>query len=602
MNPQRKSDASVSDISPVRKHIDTFHTSHKQQAYEKGREDGITGTPHLHEPSLKFSIEFLVTAYESLYARCMDILKPTLQIQLGSQERHRQKEEDLKKRKQIVDLETEVTRYQNEIDGVPILSVLVSFSLSLLSSLLICMGETYLIAMSMQVLGKGMLFSSMIGLAVAIGLMLIATLIPEEIQKIQSILWRRLARVGLFLFIGSTMYLFGSLRSDYMYQLNGHQISPFLFALLNLIAFTGQYLLGKYYIAPLANHVRSALRAFRISLRIRSIQKQIETLKATSQIAEQDVHKGLEDRLHTITQATDIIPLINSLFKESVAIYKRANMSTRASGSEIPISFHQPIPDLPLSWNEPTSYHYTHSLGILGLLVGFGISGCIHTAPPKTETLHILIDVTDSLTISHTDVSQQIISNLAITTDVHAGEHIVIKPISHFKTNTHLLYTLPSIDMFEINDIERKMEIQKFNSSVASTLDSITSHISSQEASEVFFPLFSSLQELARSDADIRTLYVYSDLRHHTPFLDTYDKTVLEKLSITPSYLTKQLDSLYHIPSLHGISITFCYLPRTKTDDETFYLLSEKILTPYLTSHGATVTIAVRKILPYQKR
>ena len=572
----------------IRQFIHNFHEQMKQKAYEKGRDDGIAQVPKQTDTSLNFYLEFLTTAYQTLYAECMEMLKPQLQIQLGSTEKKQAGELALERERTIEKLSQQNDADQKSIEHIPILVTVFNFSLCLIGTVLINAGETFMIAMSMQVLGKGMAFSLMIGAAVSFGLMLCATHLPMEINKLQSALLRKLARLALVLSIGVVMYYFASMRSAYITLTNGYTVSPFTFAVLNLLCFMGQYLLGKYFFLPIMEDVRAMFRALKIRWRITKRSHSIKKLQTEDKEQEQELNTTLSGRLTDVFDAEALPRLINPLYKESAAVYKASNASARKNPDDIPQCFHNPIPDL--LFNPPPATFFSSQAVGLFLLLLFTLTGCIHTQPPVTERVIVLIDVTDSLTMNGKDIKEQVFHHLSINHDAYAGESISVSTISHFKNNPTWNISIPSTDIININEIERKGQIQQFTNYISTVIDSITSKISKQEESEVLYPIFTSLSKLAESNATRKVLLVFSDLRENTPIFSTYDPKVISELTLYPEHLIEILDSIYYLKApLLGIEVIFSYTPHSTFDDDMFFTISQKVMKPYLEQHEAEV-------------
>lgn len=576
--------------SPVRKFINEFHEQQKQKARENGRADGVKGIIKSTDTSIGFYIEFLTTAYISLHAQCMEILNPKLQTQLGKEENIVAQKETLEKAIKMNALRNQNENDQKSIEDVPVLSVFVALSIATIGSFLLFLTELYFFGLALQSLGKTQMISWWVGAAISFGLMAIATFAPIEIEKCKSSVIRYLAYIILFALIIGSMYVFGVMRSDYISLMGGHQISPLFFTLLNFISFIGQILLGKYLINPILAEIRPAIKACWKRFRIIRRRWIIHRLEAEDKQSGAELQNGLTERFTTISEAENLPSLLNNLFKENVSVYKSSYAETCKDPAGIPACFHQPIPDLDFTGN--SSSNNSFSAAIIILCMALFSFGCIEVKEPITETNICLIDRTDSLTISPQQIYQRLNQKLTVLYDQYAGAEVIVQPITQYRNTPKFRIAISSEDMLSINEIERKHKIHIFKEALHFVIDTVTSRIIPQPESEVLYPIMNALITLASSTSQKRSMDIFSDLRENTELISLYDPVIIQRLTEHPEWLRSKLDSVYHLPSLKGITVTFFYTPTTKSNDKLFSLMAESVLKPFLEQHTATVYIA----------
>jgi len=576
--------------SPVRKFINEFHEQQKQKARETGRADGVKGIIKSTDTSIGFYIEFLTTAYLSLHAQCMEMLNPNLQTQLGTEENKVAQKENLENSIKMNALRNQNENDQRSIEDVPVLSVFVALFIATIGSFLLFLTELYFFGLALQSLGKTQMISWWVGAAISFGLMAIATFAPIEIEKCKSSVIRYLAYIILFALIIGSMYVFGVMRSDYISLMGGHQISPLFFTLLNFISFLGQMLVGKYLINPILAEIRPALKACWKRFRIIRRSWIIHRLEAKDKQSGIELQSGLTERFTTISEAENLPTLLNNLFKENASVYKSSYVETCKDPTGIPLCFHQPIPDLDFTGNSSSNNSFSAAITILCMAL-FSI-GCIEVKEPITETNICLIDRTDSLTISPQQIYQCLTQKLTVLYDQYAGAEVIVQPITQYRNTPKYRISIPSEDMLSINEIERKHNIHTFKDALHFVIDTVTSRIVPQPESEVLHPIMNALITLTTSNSQKRSLDIFSDMRENTELISLYDPVTIQRLTERPEWLRSKLDSLYHLPSLKGITVTFFYTPTTKSSDKLFSLMAESVLKPFLEQHNATVYIA----------
>ncbi len=222
------------------------------------------------------------------------------------------------------------------------------------------------------------------------------------------------------------------------------------------------------------------------------------------------------------------------------------------------------------------------------LILTLSLCGCIQIVPPPVDILTVLIDRTDSNHCSLDAMQEQIIKRMALSHNAYAGAELTIRPISHYKINESNVISIPSTDMFSINELERIKEIGLFKSELIQQIREMATVKAPQDESEVFHAIFTSLHRPGP-----RTIICFSDLMQHNEFFDAYDSKQMQQLKDHPEELSAKIDSLYPLQKTkQPVELILLYCPSSKETDEAFFVISSW-LKKYLNTKGIDVRIGM---------
>jgi predicted transcriptional regulator len=140
------------------------------------------------------------------------------------------------------------------------------------------------------------------------------------------------------------------------------------------------------------------------------------------------------------------------------------------------------------------------------------------------------------------------------------------------------------------NDYERKKEIQKYFTGIASTLQEFTKEKRERDGSVIYKILSEELNKLSESRAELKKLIINCDLNEKS-FINFYDTAVLNSIRNKPEEMRKLLIEKYPLKNLTGIEVFIVYKPQDIYDNERFEIVSN-FYKEMLESYGAHVTIS----------
>ncbi len=356
MKTQKSGTHVLVGMSPLQQFIYEQRSKISQNNVTTAKENALNPKLSLSDCPLNMHTIHLSTAYGVVFNQAMMLSKPDLNLKYGRVEKSHVDALNIDAQKRIDKLQALNDAVNEDIDQTPSLWILGQFVLLFIVFLAMYAGEILMLAYAFQMLGKSFLTSLLIATTVSVSLILLVSYIPSKINQLTPRLIRILARVIFTLFILGVFYAIGNMRSDYVQIMNGSTVSPWEFAILNFVAFVGQYVLSVYCIHPLFAQVPGAFHAFKTQYAIASRNREINALEATKRNNKSQLSDSLKSKLFILDEADDLPRLLNSLYKEDVAQYQRVFIEHMPELSNIPPCFHTPVTDLIFTPSTHTEY------------------------------------------------------------------------------------------------------------------------------------------------------------------------------------------------------------------------------------------------------
>lgn len=223
-------------------------------------------------------------------------------------------------------------------------------------------------------------------------------------------------------------------------------------------------------------------------------------------------------------------------------------------------------------------------------LFAISVASC-GTPKHKTTEAVLLLDVTEPLRAW--PAADELATFFDFGSGNMNGASLLVSELNDVSYNRQAAFTLPEGgNAFTTNRFDRKHEVEAFTEDIAAHLDSLTRDtLIGRPKSSLYIPLAMQLNRLAASDADTRTVIMYSDMMEHSTMLNLYDPQTLALIRIAPDTIAQILTRMTPLADLTGIELRIIYQPTDSEADDTFRLVSG-FFKQYFESHGATVTIA----------
>ena len=200
------------------------------------------------------------------------------------------------------------------------------------------------------------------------------------------------------------------------------------------------------------------------------------------------------------------------------------------------------------------------STGIV-MLAGTGITAyLIFQAPPKTLAKIFLVDVTEKM-LPRPEASVIKTSYGFQDQQLFIGAYFRLKTISEISYGNIFESKIDAVNPMSTNDRQRKAEINAFFWELEASIDSVNSLEMDLVRSSIYLSLIDELNFLVSYSAEEKEMFIYSDLRENSDFLNTYYGPTLRQLYNKPEAIRNLLEQKAEMPDLTGISIHIIYQP-----------------------------------------
>ncbi|MDC9723428.1 MAG: hypothetical protein PSN34_11760 [Urechidicola sp.] len=207
--------------------------------------------------------------------------------------------------------------------------------------------DTLISGTALQGMGYPLITSYVIGLAIGIGIFLLAENLPEIIQKGSTAMGKILIAITAFIFLFGVFYILGIFRSTTFNSSTdfGTGIKPIYFACLNMFFSIIATLV--VYFKGLSKEEKKILDEYRLTKElVDKLEAEIKVLKEAIVSIRQEQASSELARKQILIYGNNIEELIQSLYEESQKTFYSTNCIHRSDG-KVPKFFEYDIPRLP---------------------------------------------------------------------------------------------------------------------------------------------------------------------------------------------------------------------------------------------------------------
>lgn len=225
---------------------------------------------------------------------------------------------------------------------------------------------------------------------------------------------------------------------------------------------------------------------------------------------------------------------------------------------------------------------------VLGVLSFLKCEDC----HPKTYTHSFLIDITDDAKVNIPDPIS-VADGYPFQKNVFNGAIFRLKTISSINFSEIHEVSLQKGIALTSNEVTRVVEVNHFFESISENINSLLNNEGGTLHSIILKPLMEELAYLAHLDVEQKALFVYSDLKEHSPDggLNLYQAKTNEMLFTNPNKIRESIESQVEIPKdLDGVEIHFIYQSEAIEEVRTFEAMAS-ILKALLEDNDAKVFI-----------
>lgn len=467
--------------------------------------------------------------------------------------------------------------------------------LGIIISLFILFFDTYMVGSAFQSSGSGLGMSIILGLSISITITILSILGTAQIEKLANWKHRLIWYVGLFTFIGLSVYVLCEMRSYFFHSQTGQDMSAAKMMLLNLLAFASFHLIYKYILAPAFEKLKERSQA---KMKLQQVTKiKDEILKIEKQIANnQDTIVNTKHlRLSVLSYAKTLEDTICKYYKEAIAEFKKAFME---KAGYVPYSFNSEPPELNRFYSEhsiiPNAHEKVKPLTTIIILLALALTSCDKIIPTRTgNSVGIVVDITDSLQVINEEFTIDKLKPLfAVSKDYNASSRCVLATITDLRYTEVSISSVEDDSYFSSNIIQRDTLIKSFFHSVKKNIGIIKHKPIGTKGSFVIYAIAKMLNDIATSPIKgNKKVIVFSDLAENTSVFNIYRESDRQLLEKNPKALYKLFDKEYPLPNLKGIEIILINRPGDTREDEQYHLLSQTLKT-YYQERGAQVVIS----------
>lgn len=236
---------------------------------------------------------------------------------------------------------------------------------------------------------------------------------------------------------------------------------------------------------------------------------------------------------------------------------------------------------------KPTTIFATVATALIGIIA---LSACANMDKRITTEYSLIRDLTGPVKVMPDE--NEIITNLHIKQNIWNGINFSFFNVSDVSYTPHWRITLVKAGKrLASSESVRKKEVQTFEASLTTLLDSTANDTAGRNHSSIYLPMVEELTRLSKSSAERKVLLVYSDLMENTSEISFYNAQTLTALVSKPETIQEKLFAKAKLPDLSGIEIHFVYQP-TNTDDDTQFWLVSGFFRQLFEAKGAKVSVS----------
>jgi hypothetical protein len=202
--------------------------------------------------------------------------------------------------------------------------------------------------------------------------------------------------------------------------------------------------------------------------------------------------------------------------------------------------------------------------------------------------IYLLIDKTDPLSvrpdIDHLFVSTGLVDNIWLGVKVTRGE------ISETDINQVEIISITAEDSWLGTQLIREAKVARFKKELKQKIEQMLGNATkSQEHSIIYRTTCRYLNALAKSKAEYKFMYVYTDCMENDS-ISFYADSTLQQIQTRPEVIKAYLERSTKLVDLTGINVSIMYTPRSYDDNERFMVVSSFFADIFRRKH-AQVTI-----------
>lgn len=207
---------------------------------------------------------------------------------------------------------------------------------------------------------------------------------------------------------------------------------------------------------------------------------------------------------------------------------------------------------------------------------------------PRTTIESVMQDVTDSSLVKPD--STTLLGQFHMEDHKFDGATFRYTDLNEVSLNQVHQVVLPATPMILSNELDRDKQIRQFKDSVGSAITQSLIKSIGRSKSSIYLPISKELTLLSKSNAQSKSLIIFSDLLENSADISLYGIQGRELLNHHPDVLIQRFEELSPLPNLLGINVYLIYQPDTIYKDEAYKKISE-IYKTMLVRKGAIVTI-----------
>ena len=217
------------------------------------------------------------------------------------------------------------------------------------------------------------------------------------------------------------------------------------------------------------------------------------------------------------------------------------------------------------------------------------IFSCRQEKPTKSTEIYLLLDVTASAENSNKlNINAQKVANISGLNDNEKTLQLTYShsTLSEVFINGVFSRTLMPAKQKGYNKFRRRNAIKEYLKSIDEEIAKLNSVEFDRPNSNLFVNINSTINKVAKNNADNQLVLIQSDLLDNSSLFSAYDSEQMLKLKKSPAFLINILEQ--HAPinqSLDKMDVIIVYQPIAKTDEA--YRLISSIFKDYLISKNA---------------
>lgn len=434
------------------------------------------------------------------------------------------------------------------------------FLIGLAGFSIILIGDGIFTATSFKDFSGSFLAAMFLAAGTIISLGLIENWQPRNLSE-RALKWfERVKFVGIALAI----FLIAVGRAEYLEKVLHKQVNMTVMMTAGIICFCGLFLVQKKLINPYLPQLKLWFDGIRSRIRIRRLRRRLRKAELATETHEKQTLEFLRKKQANILWNDKLVEQIENYKLEALAAYKMGYMEVQKTESV-------------KGWH--------NMLLVLLISLTFGISAC-HKAMNChcTETLY---DITDSsIDQSHITLASYFPRLSTEDHELFEGYHHVFAPINEFESNRPTTFHVP-VSNYYLDDGsilgERYLAEQ---ARLDAHIKNLRQLAHNRPGTAAIAPIIRAANRLGRIECKEKTLYIYSNLRENSNFLNVYSKYGLELVQCKSDSLATLIETTYTVHDLHGVRFSFIHSALSIEDDVGFTAVY-KLIKEVLVKHGA---------------